>query len=40
MLIVAAGRGHPASLQAIGPLRMMLEILTDDASGSIIPEAS
>ena len=39
MLIVAAGRGHPASQQTIDELRMMVEILTDDASGRVIPEA-
>ena len=39
MLIVAAGRGHPASLQAVDEPRMMVQILTDDASGGVIPEA-
>ena len=39
MLILAACRGHPASLQTIDELRMMVEILTDDLSGAIIPEA-
>lgn len=39
MLIVAVGRGHPARLQAIDELHMMVEILKDDASGCVIPEA-
>ena len=38
MLIVAASRGHPASLQAIDELRMT-EIFADEASGGVIPEA-
>ena len=39
MLILVSSRGHPASLQTIHELRMMVEILTDDASGAIIAEA-
>ena len=39
MLIMDASRGHPASLQMIHELRMVVEILTDDTSGAIIPEA-
>ena len=39
MLTVAAGRGHHSSRQTIHDLRMMLGILADDNSGSVIPEA-
>ena len=39
MLILVAGFGHAAGLQVIDELRMMVEILTDDASGGIILEA-
>ena len=39
MLILASSRGPPASLQTIYELRMMVEVLTDDASGAIISEA-
>ena len=39
MLTVAADRGYPACQVAISELRTMLGILTDDNSGSVIPEA-
>ena len=39
MLILAAGRGQPTSLQTIDEVRTMVGILTDDASGGDIPEA-
>ena len=39
MLILAAAQGHPASLQVVDDLRMMVEILTDGATGAVIPEA-
>ena len=38
MLTMACIRGHPASLQMINELRLMVEILTDDTTGAIIPE--
>ena len=38
MLTLAAGHGHSASLQVIGELRMMVKILMDDATFSVIPE--
>ena len=38
VLILVVSRGHPASLRTIDELRMMVEILTDDASGCVIPE--
>ena len=39
MLVVAAGRGYPASQDTISELRTIIGILTDDNSGSVIPEA-
>ena len=31
--------GHPASLQMMDELRLMVEVLTDDTTGAITPEA-
>ena len=39
ILIQTVGRGHPASLQTIEEVRMMVEVLTDDNTDVIIPEA-
>ena len=38
-LSLVAANGHPASLQKISELRSMVDILADDASGTVIPEA-
>ena len=39
MLVLVGNRGHPASLQTVHELCMMVGIRTDDPSGGINPEA-